>query len=48
MIRYTHREELWNSWSHAAGTVLGVVVGSIMVYMCFDGNNPVSKAGVIL
>ena len=48
MIRYTHREELWNSWSHAAGTVLGVVVGSIFLYMCFDGDNPWARAGVIL
>ena len=21
-IRYTHREELWNSWSHAGGIVM--------------------------
>ena len=48
MIRYTHREELWNSWSHAAGTVLGVVVGSIFLYMCFDGDNPWARVGVIL
>ena len=33
MIRYTRREELWNSWSHAAGILLGVVVGAIFLYM---------------
>ena len=26
-IRYTRREELWNTWSHAAGIAMGVVVG---------------------
>ena len=29
MIRYTRKEELWNTWSHAAGILLGVVVGMI-------------------
>ena len=48
MIRYTRREELWNSWSHAAGIVLGVVVGSIFLYICYDGDNPWARAGVIL
>ncbi|MCI2169732.1 MAG: hemolysin III family protein, partial [Prevotella sp.] len=26
-IYFSHKEELWNSWSHAAGIVLGVVAG---------------------
>ena len=30
-IRYTKREEQWNAWSHAAGIVLGVVVGVALV-----------------
>ena len=48
MIRYTRREELWNSWSHAAGIALGVVVGCIFLYMCYSGDNPWSRVGVIL
>ena len=48
MIRYTQREEQWNSWSHAAGIVMGVVVGSIFLYLCFKGDNPWARTGVIL
>ena len=48
MIRYTRREELWNSWSHAAGIALGVVVGCIFLYMCYSGDNPWARVGVIL
>ncbi|MGM9699745.1 MAG: hemolysin III family protein [Prevotella sp.] len=48
MIRYTRSEELWNSWSHAAGIVLGVVVGAIFLYMCYTDDNPWARAGVTL
>ena len=48
MIRYTQREEQWNSWSHAAGIVMGVVVGSIFLYLCFKGDNHWARTGVIL
>ena len=48
MIRYTRREELWNSWSHAAGIALGVVVCCIFLYMCYSGDNPWARVGVIL
>ena len=48
MIRYTRREELWNSWSHAAGIALGVVVGCIFLYMYYSGDNPWARVGVIL
>ena len=48
MIRYTRCEELWNSWSHAAGIVLGVVMGTIFLYMCYTDDNPWARAGVIL
>ena len=33
MIRYTHKEELWNVWSHVGGVVMGVVVGVIFMIM---------------
>ena len=47
-IRYTHKEELWNSWSHAAGIVLGVAVGIIFIVMAFQGDNPWARLGVCL
>lgn len=47
-IRYTHKEELWNSWSHAAGIVLGVAVGIIFLFICARGDNPWARAGVTL
>lgn len=38
-ISYTHGEELWNSWSHAAGVLLGVVCGTIFLAWCIrDGS----------
>lgn len=47
-IRYTHKEELWNSWSHAGGIVLGVVFGIIFLIGCFHSNNNWASIGVIL
>ena len=47
-IRYTHREELWNSWSHAGGIVMGIVFGVIFLVMTFNGHNPWARLGVCL
>ena len=47
-IRYTHREELWNSWSHAGGIVMGVVFGIVFLWMAFRGDDPWSRLGVCL
>ena len=47
-IRYTHREELWNSWSHAGGIVMGVVFGVVFLWMAFRGDDPWSRLGVCL
>ena len=44
-IRYTHKEELWNSWSHAGGIVMGVVFGVIFIVMAFKGDNPWARLG---
>ena len=45
-IRYTHREELWNSWSHAAGIVLGVGVGIVFLIISFKGDSSWAQWGV--
>lgn len=45
-IRYTHREELWNSWSHAGGIVLGVGAGILLLWLAFRGNNSWARLGV--
>lgn len=47
-IFFNHKEELWNSWSHAAGIVLGLVFGVIFLYWCFTSRNGWATAGVIL
>ena len=47
-ILYTHKEELWNSWSHAGGIVIGVVFGVVFLIMAFQGENPWARLGVCL
>ena len=47
-IRYTHKEELWNSWSHAGGIVMGVAFGIVFLWMSFKGDNPWARLGVCL
>lgn len=45
---YTHREEMWNSWSHAAGILLGVVIGVVFLYWCFRVRDGWATIGVSL
>ena len=47
-IFYTRTEELWNTWSHFGGIVLGVIFGTIFLYWCFSHANGWASAGVIL
>ncbi|MBM6992001.1 MAG: hemolysin III family protein [Prevotella sp.] len=47
-ISYTRREELWNSWSHAAGILLGVVFGTIFLIWCFREHNGWATVSVFL
>ena len=48
MIRYTKREEIWNSASHGGGILLGVVIGIIFLVWAFRGDNDWARVGVIL
>ena len=45
---YTHSEELWNSWSHATGILLGVVVGTNFHIWCFRYHNGWATFGISL
>ena len=39
-IFYNHKEELWNSWTHAGGALLGAVVGTFfLIWSVRSGNN---------
>lgn len=48
MISYTHKEELWNTWSHAGGILLGVSVGIVFLVLVFQGDDTWARIGVIL
>lgn len=45
-IRYTRREELWNSWSHAGGILLGVAAGVLLLWLAFRGHSSWARLGV--
>lgn len=47
-IHFNHKEELWNSWSHAAGIVMAVVFGVLFLVWCARSGNGWATAGVIL
>lgn len=47
-IYFSHREELWNSLSHAGGIVLGVVMGAIFLVWCGRHDNAWATFGVSL
>lgn len=47
-IHFSHKEELWNSWSHAAGIALGVAFGVIFLVWCFRSNSGWATLGVCL
>lgn len=48
MIRYTHREEVWNTFSHAGGILLGVVIGIIFLVMAFGSDSSWARVSIIL
>ena len=45
---YTRAEELWNSWSHAAGILLAVVVGTLFIIWAARHENGWATFGVSL
>lgn len=47
-IHFNHKEELWNSWSHAGGIALGAVFGAVFMVWCCRSNNGWATAGIIL
>lgn len=47
-IFYSHKEELWNAWSHAGGILLGVAFGAVFLYLCFTRGNGWATVAVIL
>ena len=47
-INYTRGEELWNSWSHAAGILLAVVVGTLFIVWAARHENGWATFGVSL
>ena len=47
-IFFSHKEEVWNSWSHGAGIILGVVVGTAFLVWCGWARNGWATAGIIL
>lgn len=47
-IRYTHKEELWNSWSHAGGILLGLVMGAVFLYITISRGYDWASLGVSL
>ncbi|MCR5132241.1 MAG: hemolysin III family protein [Prevotella sp.] len=45
---YTRAEELWNTWSHAAGILLAVVVGTLFIVWAASHENGWATFGVSL
>ena len=47
-IFFSHKEELWNSWSHAGGVVLAAVMGVLFIVWCVSNGNDWGTIGVSL
>lgn len=47
-IFYSHKEELWNSWTHAGGALLGAVVGTVFLIWSVRSGNVWAIVGVSL
>jgi hemolysin III len=47
-IRYTHKEEIWNTLSHAGGIALAVAVGVVFLIMTIGAGSSWASMGVAL
>ncbi|MBR7126590.1 MAG: hemolysin III family protein [Prevotella sp.] len=47
-IHFNHKEELWNSWSHAGGIAMAAVAGTLFIIWCVGKENPWATFGVSL
>ena len=45
-IRYTHKEEIWNTLSHAGGILLGAVIGIVFLVMTICSGSSWASIGV--
>ena len=48
MAFYTRREEQINSWSHAAGILIGIIFGCLFLYYCLTRTDGWATVGIIL
>ena len=48
MIKYTHKEELWNTWSHAAGILLGIATGVLFLWIWHRMGDGLGNLGLSL
>lgn len=46
--RYTKKEELLNSYSHAAGIFLGLIAAIVLLNRCHNGDNAWAYIGIVL
>lgn len=47
-IFFSHKEELWNAWSHCAGIVIGVTVGFLLLKKSYETGDSLSVLAVAL
>lgn len=46
MIRYTHKEEIWNTLSHLGGVVIGIIIGVVFMIMAVGAGSAWASVGV--
>ncbi|MCF0160045.1 MAG: hemolysin III family protein, partial [Bacteroidaceae bacterium] len=48
MAFYGRKEELLNTWSHACGILLGVVIGALFIWWCAKHSDQLATWGIAL